>query len=88
MPRILPPGCKVVLRRSWAVPPVFDWLQKLGDIEQAEMDHVFNSGIGFVVIVSSYYAESIQRQLEEERVPTFVIGEVREGEPGVEFASL
>ena len=86
IPRILPPGCKVVLRRgSWPASPVFDWLQKLGSIEQPEMDRVFNSGIGFVVIVSSYYAESIQRQLEEERVPTHVIGEVREGEPGVEF---
>jgi hypothetical protein len=37
------------------------------------------------VIASRYYAESIQRQLEEDRVPTYVIGEVREGEPGVEF---
>ncbi len=42
-------------------------------------------GIGFAMIVSSYYAESIQRQLEEDRVPTFVIGEVRVGEPGVEI---
>jgi phosphoribosylaminoimidazole (AIR) synthetase len=42
-------------------------------------------GVGFVVIASRYYAESIQRQLEEDRVPTRVIGEVREGEPGVEF---
>ena len=67
------------------MPPVFAWLQKLGDIEQAEMDHVFNGGIGFVVITSPYFAESIQRQLAEERVPTYVIGEVREGEPGVEW---
>jgi phosphoribosylformylglycinamidine cyclo-ligase len=85
VPRILPPGRRVFLRRSWPVPPVFDWLQRLGNIEQREMDHVFNGGIGFVMIVSRYYAESIQRQLEEDRVPTFVIGEVREGEPGVEF---
>jgi phosphoribosylformylglycinamidine cyclo-ligase len=67
------------------VPPVFGWLQGLGGIDQAEMDRVFNQGIGFVVIASPYYAESIQRQLCEDRVPTFVIGEVRDGEPGVEF---
>jgi phosphoribosylformylglycinamidine cyclo-ligase len=86
VPRILPPGCRVFLRRgSWPVPPVFSLLQRLGNIEPAEMDRVFNNGIGFVMIVSPYYAESIQRQLEEGRVPTFVIGEVREGEPGVEF---
>jgi phosphoribosylformylglycinamidine cyclo-ligase len=86
VPRVLPPGRRVVLRRgSWPVPPVFDWLRRLGRIEPAEMDRVFNQGIGFVVIASPYYAESIQRQLCEDRVPTFVIGEVRAGEPGVEF---
>lgn len=86
VPRILPPGRRVFIRRgSWPMPPVFNWLQKLGEIEQNEMDHVFNCGIGFVVITSPYYAESIQRQLAEDRVPTYVIGEVREGEPGLEY---
>ncbi len=86
IPRILPPGRRVFLRRgSWPVPPVFGWLQRLGNIAGDEMDRVFNGGIGFVVVVSPYFAESIQRQLCEHRVPTFVIGEVREGEPGVEF---
>jgi phosphoribosylformylglycinamidine cyclo-ligase len=86
VPRVLPPGCRVFLERgSWPVPPVFRWLQALGPIEENEMFRVFNMGIGFVMIVSHYYAESIQRQLCEDRVPTFVIGEVREGEPGVEF---
>jgi phosphoribosylformylglycinamidine cyclo-ligase len=86
VPRVLPPGRRVMLRRdSWPVPPVFGWLQKLGNIEQAEMDTVFNMGIGFVMIVSPFFAESIQRQLLEDRVPTFIIGDVREGEAGVDF---
>jgi phosphoribosylformylglycinamidine cyclo-ligase len=86
VPRILPPGRRVFIQRgSWPVPPVFGWLQRLGGIDQAEMDRVFNQGIGFVMIVSAYYRESIQRQLGEDRVRSFVIGEVREGEPGVEF---
>jgi phosphoribosylformylglycinamidine cyclo-ligase len=49
------------------------------------MDRVFNRGIGFVMIVSPYYAESIQRQLREDRVPTYIIGEVRAGQPRVVF---
>jgi phosphoribosylformylglycinamidine cyclo-ligase len=86
IPRVLPPGRRVFLRKgSWEVPPVFGWLQKLGSVAEDEMYRVFNMGIGFVVIASPYYAESIQRQLCEDRVPAFVIGEVREGEPGVEF---
>jgi phosphoribosylformylglycinamidine cyclo-ligase len=86
VPRVLPPGCRVFLKRgSWDVPPVFPWLQRLGGIDEAEMYTVFNMGIGFVVIASPYYADSIQRRLAEDRVRTFVIGEVRAGEPGVEF---
>jgi len=86
IPRVLPPGRRVVLRRSnWPVLPVFTWLQKLGDIDQQEMDTVFNLGIGFVMIVSRFFADSIQRQLEEDRIKTYAIGEVIEGEPGVDL---
>jgi phosphoribosylformylglycinamidine cyclo-ligase len=87
IPRVLPAGCRVVLHKgSWPIPPVFDWLARLGPVEEAEMYRVFNMGIGFVVIVSRFYAESIQRQLEDQRIRTHVIGEVRAGESGVEFA--
>lgn len=86
IPRILPAGRKVVLdRASWPVPPIFSWLQKLGDVDEKEMFRVFNMGIGFVFIVSRYYAESVVRRLEEEGYPAFVIGEVREGESSVEI---
>jgi phosphoribosylformylglycinamidine cyclo-ligase len=85
VPRILPPGRRVFLQRNWPMPPVFPWLQKLGNIDPGEMDHVFNQGIGFVMIVSPYFAESIQRQLAEHRIKAYEIGEVREGERGVEF---
>jgi phosphoribosylformylglycinamidine cyclo-ligase len=86
LPRILPPGRQAVLRRtSWTVPPVFKWLERLGELQQSEIDRVFNQGIGFVLIVSPYYVESIQRQLADDRVPSYVIGEIRAGNPGVEW---
>ena len=87
IPRVLPPGRRVRLRRgSWQVPPVFPWLQRLGDIEQAEMDTVFNLGIGFVIIVSPKSADAVCRRLSDEsKIATWVIGEVTEGEPGVEW---
>jgi phosphoribosylformylglycinamidine cyclo-ligase len=86
LPRILPPGRRAVLKRgSWKAPPVFEWLQGLGEIAQAEMDRVFNQGIGFVMIVSPYFVESIQRQLADDRIASFVIGEIRDGDPGVEW---
>ncbi len=86
IPRILPPGKRVFLKRDlWPVPPVFTWLQKLGNIEQQEMDRVFNMGIGFVLIVAPYYADSICERLSRLDVPNFIIGEVREGDPEVEW---
>ena len=86
IPRVLPAGRRVVLHKgSWPMPPVFPWIQALGNVEEAEMYRVFNMGIGFVFIVSRYYAESVLRQLNEEGYPAHVIGEVREGEAGVEL---
>ena len=49
------------------MPPVFPWLQKLGEVDDDEMYRVFNMGIGLVLVVSPYYAESIQQQLAEGR---------------------
>ena len=86
LPRVLPAGRRVRLRRgSWHVPPVFPWLQQLGNVPQDEMDRVFNNGIGFAMYVSPYFAESIQKQLADDGVPSWIIGEVREGERGVEW---
>lgn len=86
VPRVLPPNRRAFIRRgSWRRPPVFDWIQQLGKVSDAEMDRVFNCGIGFVMVVSAYYAESICERLTKEGVETFVIGEVRDGDAGVEW---
>jgi phosphoribosylformylglycinamidine cyclo-ligase len=85
-PRILPDGCAIRLyRNSWPVPPVFPWLQQLGQIDQAEMDRVFNMGIGLIVVVAEHFADAIVRRLNSRRVnvPAWVIGEVIKGEKGV-----
>src|SRR5437773_3287056 len=86
VPRVLPPGRRAFIQRgSWPAPPVFGWLQRLGGVPQAEMDRVFNGGIGFVMVVRPYFAESIRRQLADDRVQSWVIGEIRHGTPGVEW---
>jgi phosphoribosylformylglycinamidine cyclo-ligase len=86
--RIVPQGAKAVIRReSWPVPPVFTWLKRLGDVEQAEMDRVFNMGLGLVLVVSEFYAESIRGQLADCGVESFAIGAVEPGERSVCWAS-
>lgn len=85
--RVLPPNKRVFVRRgSWTVPPVFAWMQKLGNVAVAEMFRVFNMGIGFVVICAPSFANSIIHQLADSGVPAWVIGDVRDGTIGVEMA--
>lgn len=85
--RILPKNIQVVIERSsWTLPPIFSWIQRLGEIEQAEMDRVFNMGIGLVLLVSPFFADSISRQLTDQGYQNWPIGYVREGEHGVVWA--
>ena len=82
--RILPEGIQVVIDRgSWPMPPVFTWLQRLGEVDQAEMDQVFNMGIGLVLVVAPFYAESIRHQLSRGGLKNWLIGRVRKGPRGV-----
>jgi phosphoribosylformylglycinamidine cyclo-ligase len=86
--RILPQDIQVEIDRgSWTMPPVFPWLQRLGEVDQAEMDQVFNMGIGLVMIVSPYYAESIRHQLADAGLNNWVIGRVRKGPKSVVWAT-
>jgi len=52
VPRVLPHGLEVVLeRKRWPRDPVFDWLQRTGNIDSREMYRTFNCGIGMIAIV-------------------------------------
>jgi phosphoribosylformylglycinamidine cyclo-ligase len=86
--RIIPTGRRAIIRRgSWTMPPVFSWLQKLGEVEQAEMDQVFNLGVGLVVVVSPYYADSIQGQLANCGLESWQIGQIIDGPQGAAWES-
>lgn len=75
--RILPDGLIADIKPdSWPVPPVFTWLQQLGEVDDAEMARVFNMGVGLVMIASPYYAESIQQQLADAELKSWPIGQV------------
>jgi phosphoribosylformylglycinamidine cyclo-ligase len=50
--RVLPGACQARIEKgSWEVPPIFRFLQERGKISDQEMYRVFNTGIGFVLIV-------------------------------------
>ncbi len=50
-PRILPAGTAIHLRRgSWPIPLLFQLIQRAGQIDPHEMAHVFNLGLGMLVV--------------------------------------
>jgi len=87
--RILPPGVDVKFDAgSWEVPPVFGWLQGLGNVDAAEMDRVFNMGIGITLIVSPFYAEKIQKMLSDSGLKNMVIGSVSANTAGTKSVTV
>jgi phosphoribosylformylglycinamidine cyclo-ligase len=82
--RILPEGVRVTIdRHCWPIPPVFTWLQKLGEVESNEMDEVFNMGVGLALVVSPHFADSIRRQVQDCGYDCWPIGKVSSGERAV-----
>jgi len=78
--RILPPSVDLVFdRNSWEVPPVFTWLQKLGQIPADEMTQVFNMGIGLALIVSPFYANTVTEIVQSFGLKSWVIGKATAG---------
>jgi len=90
IPRVLPKGYKAVLKEdSWDVPPIFDFLEKNGEIPHEEMFRTFNMGIGFLAIVDANSADDIAHHFEALGEKVFIIGEiVRVGEEDEELVTI
>ena len=78
VPRVLPDQVKAVLERSaWLQPPLFRWLQREGNIADAEMHRVFNCGIGMVVVVAPEFADPAMRALSGAGETVYRIGTIQ-----------
>ena len=65
LPRVLPHGTQALIdTRSWTRPPLFDWLQSAGGVEEHEMFRTLNMGVGMVVAVPQEQAEATQALLQ------------------------
>ena len=61
---------------SWTLPPLFQWLQKEGNVAMQEMYRVFNCGIGMVVVVSAENADVAAARLEAAGETVYRIGRI------------
>lgn len=65
---------------SWNVPPIFDVIEKAGNVNHDEMFNVFNMGIGMVLAVDESKAEEALSTLSENNETAYVIGKMIERE--------
>jgi phosphoribosylformylglycinamidine cyclo-ligase len=86
--RILPEGVRAQIRAgSWEVPSIFTLVQQKGCIEDREMYHTLNMGIGMTLIVRRAAAEKVRAGFRRWKVRTWIIGETVKGTRGVEIVS-
>ncbi|MEM7763717.1 MAG: phosphoribosylformylglycinamidine cyclo-ligase [Pseudomonadota bacterium] len=85
LPRVLPDGTAVQLSLAPSMPPVFDWLQRVGNIETHEMRRTFNCGIGMTVIVGANDVDAALDVLTAQGESASIIGEVIAGDGAVSY---
>ncbi len=87
LPRILPTGTAARIdRAAWEVPPVFQWLQRSGDVADDEMLRTFNMGIGFILVCPPALVDTVIDDLRTRHESPVVIGEIVRGTPSVVYA--
>lgn len=89
LPRVFPEGVRArINRKAWTVPPVFQTLSKLGQVNPEEMFRVFNMGIGLILVVPPSSVSAVLTKAAALGDRGWLIGEMVSatgGEPEVEY---
>lgn len=81
LPRMLPRGMAAIIEMgSWPVLPIFEHLQKLGNVAQEEMLRTFNMGLGMLLVVPSAKFKKVQTVLERAGEKAFTVGRIAKGD--------
>jgi phosphoribosylformylglycinamidine cyclo-ligase len=84
IPRVMPRGLEAVIdARLWPRPAIFDWLQRVGNVQRDEMYRTFNCGLGMTLCVPAADADRAVAILRACGETAAVIGEVRAGDQEV-----
>ena len=86
LPRVLPKYTGAVVELgSWPVLPIFQHLQKLGNVPQDDMLRTFNMGIGMVLVVPPAKLKRVQTLLRRAGERGYTIGRIVRGERKVRY---
>ncbi|KAJ5127586.1 Phosphoribosylglycinamide synthetase N-terminal [Penicillium atrosanguineum] len=78
VPRMLPKTLSAHIDvRTWAQPPVFQWLQRAGNVSAAEMARAFNCGVGMIIAVDPASEAAVRQSFEAAGEAIYRIGELQ-----------
>jgi phosphoribosylformylglycinamidine cyclo-ligase len=83
LPRVLPDGAMARIdARTWTLPPVFQWLRRMGNVADTEMLRTFNCGIGMILVVGAADADAVAAALAAEGETIYRIGRIEQRPAG------
>ena len=86
IPRSMPEGTTArIEKKALKILPIFDLIQKTGNIPERDMFNTYNMGVGMSVIVKGEEADKAVRSLKASGIDAYIMGEVANGGSGVEF---
>ena len=88
VPRILPDGCAVEIDQgTWPVLPIYEMMQRIGNVSEPEMYRTFNMGVGMVVVCSAPDVDAVRSHLQNQGSTVYQIGRAIEGNREVSISS-
>ncbi|HIV99911.1 MAG TPA: phosphoribosylformylglycinamidine cyclo-ligase [Candidatus Desulfovibrio intestinipullorum] len=77
IPRVLPAQVEAdITFGSWDVPPVFHWLKTTGNLSWAEMCQIFNTGIGYILVIPQERVEETINRIQAFKLKAWQIGTI------------
>ena len=87
LPRVLPRGTAAVIERgTWPVPPIFEHLQRLGNVPMDEMLRTFNMGIGMLMVVPAKKFKKAETLLDRAGEKFYSVGRIVKGDRKVMYS--
>lgn len=89
LPRVMPKDIQTIINpHSWIFPPIFEWLQREGEIDTQEMYRTFNCGVGMVICVSEKDKNKAIQSLQTSGEIAWEIGKVESKQKGASSVSF
>ena len=86
IPRMLKDGTRAKINKnSVDVLPIFNMIQKLGDVSEHDMFNTYNMGIGLMLAVNRDSADAAIAAIEKCGESACVVGKITDGEKGVDI---